>query len=97
MQLNTPPYFDDLVSQVKERLSLLQPAIDPPMVEKEAAAFLNSSCRTLQRWRQTGEGPAYHRVGKRRVVYYRADLTAWLERRRHVSTSAEGYRRKRAA
>lgn len=97
MQLNSSPFIDDLVSQIKERLSLPHQTIDQPMVEKEAADFLGSSCRTLQRWRQTGEGPPYHRMGKRRVVYYRAELLAWLNGRRHLSTTAEGYRRKRAA
>lgn len=97
MQLHSSPFIDDLVSQIRERLSLPAATIDPPLVEKEAADFLNSSCRTLQRWRQTGEGPPYHRMGRRRVVYYRAELLAWLSERRHLSTSAEGYRRKRAA
>lgn len=62
--------------------------------EKEAAEFLKSSCRALQRWRLTGEGPAYRRMGKRRVVYAKADLQEYLDGQRHTSTSAEGYRRK---
>jgi CII-binding regulator of phage lambda lysogenization HflD len=91
------PLIEDLISQIKDRLVVSGPVIETPMIEEEAAAFLKSSRRQLQRWRQTGEGPVYHRMGKRRVVYYRADLISWLGGRRHTSTSAEGYRRKRAA
>lgn len=97
MYVNPNPAFEDLISQIRDRLTVSGSSIDAPMVEEEAAAFLKSSRRQLQRWRQTGEGPVYHRMGKRRVVYYRADLLAWLSRRRHTSTSAEGYKRKRAA
>lgn len=62
--------------------------------EKEAAGYLKSSPRMLQRWRLTGEGPKYIRMGKRRVVYSKADLNGYLEAQRHTSTSAEGYKRK---
>lgn len=97
MYVNPNPPIEDLISRITEHLAGAMPVLDPPMIEKEAADFLNSSCRTLQRWRQTGEGPPYHRMGRRRVIYYRAELLAWLNARRHLSTSAEGYRRKRAA
>ena len=73
------------------------PASDHLLIEKEAAFFLGTSQRTLQRWRLTGEGPIYRRLGKRRVVYCRADLLAWIGGRAHSSTSEEGYRRSRAA
>jgi hypothetical protein len=42
--------------------------------ERVAAEFIGSSPRTLQRWRGTGEGPGYVRLGKRRVAYTRAEL-----------------------
>jgi predicted DNA-binding transcriptional regulator AlpA len=35
------------------------------------------SPRTVQRWRATGEGPPYIRVG-RRILYRRSDVEAWL-------------------
>jgi predicted DNA-binding transcriptional regulator AlpA len=69
------------------------PADQHTMNEAVAAEFMGSSPRTLQRWRGTGEGPPYHRLGKRKVVYFRSELLAWLAGRRHTSTSAEGYRR----
>lgn len=73
------------------------PAEEHLMNEDIAADFIGSSARTLQRWRGTGEGPPYHRLGKRKVVYFRAELLAWLNGRRHSSTSAEGYRRSNKA
>jgi predicted DNA-binding transcriptional regulator AlpA len=69
------------------------PAHEHAMNEVVAAEFIGSSPRTLQRWRGTGEGPPYHRLGRRKVIYFRSELLAWLAGRRHTSTSAEGYRR----
>lgn len=39
----------------------------------EAAAYLGLSRRTLEKWRATGKGPRYSRLG-RSVVYAVADL-----------------------
>jgi hypothetical protein len=35
------------------------------------------SPRTVQRWRATGDGPPYIRVG-RRILYRRSDVEEWL-------------------
>ena len=48
---------------------------------RRAAAALGLSPRTLDRYRETGDGPAYHRFGAR-IVYRRADLDAWAAARR---------------
>ena len=79
--------------QLIEKFSI--PATDHLLTEKETANFLGCSARTIQRWRMTGEGPSYRRMGVRRVVYSRADLMTYLARRTFTSTSAEGYRRSR--
>ena len=63
---------------------------------REAAAFLGLSPRTLDRYRVSGDGPAFHRFGNR-VLYHRADLTAWAAERRVRSTSDEGRTARRAA
>ena len=42
---------------------------------RQAAALLGLSPRTLDRYRETGRGPACHRFGQR-IVYRRADLDA---------------------
>ena len=56
---------------------------------REAAAFLGLSPRTLDRYRVTGEGPAFHRFGSR-ILYARDDLEAWAAARRRTSTSDDG-------
>lgn len=44
------------------------------------------SPRTLERWRRTGRGPAFVKVGPRLVGYTRAAIAAWLQQqeRRHT-------------
>jgi hypothetical protein len=56
------------------------------LLEAEAADLLRLSRRTLQRHRQAGTGPGYRRLGGR-VVYGRADLIAWAEGCRRLSTA----------
>ena len=48
---------------------------------RKAAAALGLSPRTLDRYRETGKGPAYHRFGQR-IVYRRDDLDDWAARQR---------------
>lgn len=47
------------------------------LTEDEAATLLRLSPRTLQRHRHNSTGPAFSRLGARRVVYDRKDLVAW--------------------
>ena len=56
---------------------------------REAAAWLGLSPRTLDRYRVSGEGPAFHRFGSR-VRYLAADLDDWAAARRRLSTSDDG-------
>ncbi len=55
---------------------------------REAAAWLGLSPRTLDRYRVSGDGPAFHRFGSR-VRYLAADLEAWASARR-LPTSDDG-------
>lgn len=60
----------------------------------------NISHRTLERWRSTGEGPAYLKLGGR-VLYRRRDIEAFEETRlrrarlvaRAVDRASDGARR----
>jgi hypothetical protein len=53
-----------------------------------AAAYIRCSGGYLIKLRGTGEGPTFHRLFKRRgIIYYRADIDAWLAGRRFSSTS----------
>jgi predicted DNA-binding transcriptional regulator AlpA len=45
--------------------------------------------RTAQRWRSTGEGPRWIRLGRRRVLYRVSDVEAWLAERTYVHRADE--------
>jgi hypothetical protein len=47
------------------------------------------SPRTAQRWRASGEGPRWVRLGRRRVIYRRADVESWLADRTYSSRADE--------
>ena len=55
---------------------------DPKLDTTRAAAHVGCSPRTLEKWRQTGEGPAFLKLG-RSVVYVQSDLDRWLAACRH--------------
>jgi predicted DNA-binding transcriptional regulator AlpA len=45
--------------------------------------------RTAQRWRTTGEGPPFIRLGARRVAYRVADAERWADARTYPHRAAE--------
>ena len=55
--------------------------MDTHLDERMLANRLVMSPRTLQRWRQDGDGPAYLKLGGR-VVYRLADVEAWERQHR---------------
>ena len=55
----------------------------------EAAHHLRLSDRTLERYRVTGEGPRFLKLG-RRVLYRRSALDGWVDSRVRRSTSDPG-------
>ena len=61
---------------------------------EEAARCLGLSPRTLQRYRVTGEGPEFLKIG-RTVRYTASKLNRWLEGCARASTSDEGHAEKR--
>lgn len=56
----------------------------------DAARYLGTTTSTLAKWRISGEGPAFAKMGPRLVTYARRDLDTWLESRRRKSTSDAG-------
>jgi hypothetical protein len=54
---------------------------------REAAAHLKLSKSLLDKLRLTGGGPAYVKLGTRRVVYDVGDLNDWAARGRRENTS----------
>jgi|HubBroStandDraft_4_1064222.scaffolds.fasta_scaffold3969236_2 Helix-turn-helix domain len=65
--------------------------LDTPL----AAATLRLSQSTLNKWRLTGGGPKYLKIG-RRVLYSRDTLEAWARAHERASTSDPGGLRKAA-
>ncbi len=57
------------------------------MTTTEAAQYVRLGKPTIERFRVTGEGPRYCKLGGA-VRYRRADLDTWLEGRLINSTSA---------
>ncbi|MCO4092830.1 MAG: DNA-binding protein [Sphingorhabdus sp.] len=55
---------------------------------KQTAQHLCIIEGTLAKWRLTGEGPKFLRVG-RRIAYDPRDVQTWLDARRVSSTSQE--------
>ena len=61
----------------------------PLRTTKEAAPHVRLSDRTLERYRVTGEGPEFLKIG-RLVFYEQSSLDEWLKLKRRRSTSDPG-------
>jgi hypothetical protein len=57
--------------------------------ETTLSSHLSIPRRTLQRWRVTGDGPAFVRAGARRILYRQEAVQAWAESREHRHRAAE--------
>jgi hypothetical protein len=57
--------------------------------EQALSAHLSIPRRTLQRWRQSGEGPPYVRAGARRIIYSLEAVTVWASSREYQHRAAE--------
>ncbi|MCO6361589.1 AlpA family transcriptional regulator [Paracoccus sp. 08] len=57
--------------------------------QTELAARWTISARTLERWRWTGEGPAFLKIGGR-VVYRLEDVLTYEQARQRHSTTEQG-------
>lgn len=53
---------------------------------REAAQIVRLSHRTLEKFRITGEGPEFYKLG-RRTFYTRATIAAWANNLRRKSTA----------
>jgi predicted DNA-binding transcriptional regulator AlpA len=60
--------------------------MQPLLTQRQAAALLCLSERTLERFRVSGIGPKFVRMGKS-IRYRLGDVEAWIERRTVGSTS----------
>lgn len=53
----------------------------------EAAQYLKISASTLNQYRVSGRGPAFHKLGPAFVRYKKTDLDEWAHSCRYQSTS----------
>ena len=71
-------------------------AIDDPeywhaLIDEDAAGdFLDVTPRSMQKWRQTGDGPPFVRISSRCIRYTRFKCRNWYEARLRKSTSDPG-------
>lgn len=65
------------------RLVGQEPKIDPNqmLIEVQVADLVCQSVRTLQKWRVTGQGPAFYKLGQS-VRYRYAEVQGWIASRR---------------
>lgn len=61
-------------------------AADGFLNEAQVAEFLCQSVRTIQKWRLTGYGPDYYKLG-RSVRYLSSEVIEWTAERRRQHTS----------
>jgi hypothetical protein len=57
--------------------------------EAEFCSRYHVKARTAQRWRVTGEGPNWCRLGPRRIAYRVSDCEAWAAARTYPHRAAE--------
>jgi predicted DNA-binding transcriptional regulator AlpA len=58
--------------------------------ECKVAELLCQSVRTIQKWRVTGNGPGFYKLG-RSVRYQLDEVVAWAEARRKAHTSQSNH------
>ena len=59
------------------------------VTDAELCEILDVSSRTTMRWRRDGGGPAFVRVGERRIMYRSGDVKAWIAARTFPHRAAE--------
>jgi len=52
-------------------------AVDAYLTERQFCRRYRVSARTAQRWRVTGDGPPFVRLGPHKIVYRFSDAEAW--------------------
>ena len=59
------------------------------LTESEFSERFKVPARTAQRWRTTGDGPPFIRLGPRRIAYRLSDVERWATSRTFASRAAE--------
>jgi excisionase family DNA binding protein len=78
-------------AQSSTALAAKDEAVSSPFLTVvEAAAYLRVSKNYLDKLRVKGGGPEFFRLGRKKVVYHKAHLDAWMAARRYGSTTEYG-------
>lgn len=64
-------------------------SIDQRVRESAAAKVIGVTCKTIRRWREAGQGPAFVLIGNR-LTFRVCDLLEWLNQRRHDPQASNG-------
>ena len=67
------------------------------LTDAQFCGLMNITPRTSNEWRRQNTGPAYVRVGPRRILYRRSDVDSWLTSRTFKHRAAEVVSEKIAA
>lgn len=67
------------------------------LTDAQFCHLMNVTPRTSNQWRRNNLGPAYIRVGLRRILYRREDVNSWLASRTFRHRAAEVTGRSQAA
>lgn len=62
---------------------------DAYLTEQQFAERYHLGRRTVQRWRITGDGPPFVRLGRRRLLYRLSDCERWAAAQTHQHRAAE--------
>ncbi|WP_041767835.1 AlpA family transcriptional regulator [Pseudovibrio sp. FO-BEG1] len=60
------------------------------LTAQQTSELLGVTCGSLAKWRLSGEGPVYAKLG-RRIIYLKRDLHEWIDANRHRSTSDSNF------
>jgi predicted DNA-binding transcriptional regulator AlpA len=61
--------------------------MQPLLTQRQAAALLALSTRSMERMRSAGGGPKFVRLSRGRIAYREADLEEWIGKRVVSNTS----------
>jgi hypothetical protein len=72
-------------------------APDEYLTDAQFCQMMSVTPRTTNQWRRNNLGPAYIRVGLRRILYRRGEVNSWLASRTFRHRAAEVTGRSQAA
>jgi predicted DNA-binding transcriptional regulator AlpA len=65
------------------------PDADVYLTDQQVCGLLHVGPRTTCRWRKDGDGPAYVRIGKHRILYRRSVIDQWMAQREYKHRAQE--------